>query len=382
MDNEARGRILVIDDELGPRESIRLLFKPEYEVLCCESVDQGVAALLAFGPDVVIMDITMPGKNGIVGLREIRGLDTSVAVLMLTGFGTLETAQEAIQLGANAYLKKPFETRDMRTLVRSHVEQSRLRRRKSETFRQLEAINRQLTEELSARENMASLGQASSELVHDLRNALSVISGYVHILLQDLGQKEFDRTNTQEALDYLSIIARNAERCQDMSRVWKDLSQPGRPLQLEVCSIPAVLSDIVGGYQAIQRSSGVTVSLAPGPEPCLVAANKTHLFRALQNLIHNAVQAVPRQTGQVHVGWDVRDDGVEVRVCDNGPGLPPGREDVFKPFVTTKQGLGGMGIGLFITRKIVERHGGKVTLANLSGGGAQATVVLPRHRPS
>ena len=106
-------KVLVIDDELGPRESLRILLKMEYEVLVADSVLRGLDLLAKHHPDVVIMDIRMPGMTGIEGLREIRKLDADISVIMLTGFGALETAQEALRLGASDYLKKPFDTKEI-----------------------------------------------------------------------------------------------------------------------------------------------------------------------------------------------------------------------------------------------------------------------------
>lgn len=83
-----KDRLLVIDDELGPRESLRFLFKDTYDVVCVDSVDKGLAVMRENPPDAIIMDIKMPGKTGIQGLREIRSLDDQVSIVMLTGFGS------------------------------------------------------------------------------------------------------------------------------------------------------------------------------------------------------------------------------------------------------------------------------------------------------
>ena len=96
-----KAKILVIDDEIGPRESLRILLKNEFDVHCADSVDLGMQLLREHEPDTFIMDIRMPGMSGIEGLRAIRAIDTNVSVIMLTGFGALETAQEAIRLGAS-----------------------------------------------------------------------------------------------------------------------------------------------------------------------------------------------------------------------------------------------------------------------------------------
>ena len=85
-------QVLVIDDEMGPRESLRMLLKPNYQVYTADSVDAGIKLLKEKHPDAVITDIRMPGASGIDGLRRIREIDPHVAVIMLTGFGALETA--------------------------------------------------------------------------------------------------------------------------------------------------------------------------------------------------------------------------------------------------------------------------------------------------
>ena len=102
-------QVLVIDDEVGPRESLRMLLKPNYQVHTANSVEAGIRLLREKKPDAIVSDIRMPGTSGIDGLRRIREIDPHVAVIMLTGFGALETAQEALRLGANDYISKPFD---------------------------------------------------------------------------------------------------------------------------------------------------------------------------------------------------------------------------------------------------------------------------------
>ena len=90
---ELLGKVLVIDDEKGPRESLRMVLKYDYEVFLADRVDGGIKLLREEKPDLVIMDIRMPEKSGIEGLQEIREIDSHVSIIMLTGYGDLETAQ-------------------------------------------------------------------------------------------------------------------------------------------------------------------------------------------------------------------------------------------------------------------------------------------------
>src|SRR5438132_9173416 len=121
-------KILVIDDEIGPRESLRMLLKPDYQVHTADCVEAGMKLLKEKQPDTIVMDIRMPGMSGIDGLRKIREIDPHLSVIMLTGFGALETAKEAVRLGANDYISKPFDTGEMRDVIGRNVERTRVKR--------------------------------------------------------------------------------------------------------------------------------------------------------------------------------------------------------------------------------------------------------------
>src|SRR5207253_9931940 len=99
-------KILVIDDQIRPPESLRMLLKPDYNVQTADCVEAGLKLRKEKQPDTIVMDIRMPGMTGIEGLRKIREIDPHHSVIMLTGFGVLETAKEAVRLGANDYIDR------------------------------------------------------------------------------------------------------------------------------------------------------------------------------------------------------------------------------------------------------------------------------------
>ena len=103
---EKEGTILAIDDELGPRESLRMLFKDDYKVVTAENGEQGIKALKEYDPDIIILDLRMPGKNGLETLEEIRDIDEKVPVIILTGYGDMEAAKRAIHLGTLEFISK------------------------------------------------------------------------------------------------------------------------------------------------------------------------------------------------------------------------------------------------------------------------------------
>src|SRR6202047_236305 len=206
-------QVLGIDDEMGPRESLRMLLKPDYNVHTADCVDAGIKLLQEKQPDTVVMDIRMPGATGIEGLRRIREIDPHLSVIMLTGFGALETAQEALRLGASDYINKPFDAGEMRKVVGRHVERTRVQRAGERAAAEIKELNNRLLKELAQKERLASLGQASAEFVHDLGNPLTIVWGYVQLLAKKLEQSESDAPPSARSAKELNIIEQNVLLC-------------------------------------------------------------------------------------------------------------------------------------------------------------------------
>lgn len=372
------GTVLVIDDDRGPRESLRIMLKTEYRVLCADSVDAGLQMLREHRPDVVIMDIRMPGRNGIEGLRAIRELDQEVAVIMFTGFGALETAQEAIRLGANDYIKKPFDTFEMQGIIRRHAARVQLERRRHRTEGDLSSLNEQLRGELARKDQLAALGQRSAELVHDLRNPLGAVLGYVELLSAELrGSRERLGDRWQDASDYLTVIEKSVLRCKDLSDMWLDTSR-GRQNAIPV-RVADLVQDVVRDVMHVASPRGVRVETQIEAPDAKVDADRLQLSRAIQNLIVNAVDAVEPGRGWVRVTCREADSRiVQVEVEDNGCGMDDEQiRRAMEPFYTTKKGS-GTGLGLFIARQVLDAHGGTIRITSEIGKGTRIVVGLPR----
>ena len=115
-----KNKILVIDDEIGPRESLRILFKDNYDVLVAGNGEEGIQAVKNNPPDLVILDLKMPGMDGIEVLQQIKTINPQAKVIILTGYGSPEAAKEAQRLGV-LYLNKPFDIFEIRQLVSEKI---------------------------------------------------------------------------------------------------------------------------------------------------------------------------------------------------------------------------------------------------------------------
>ena len=373
-----RSKVLVIDDELGPRESLRILLKNEYEVHLAECVLRGLDLLKQHRPDVIIMDIRMPGMSGIEGLREIRKLDPDIAVIMLTGFGALETAQEALRLGANDYLKKPFDTKEIVEVVRQNVRRTAHQRRRSSMEHQLQDLQKHLDEVVTRKERMSSLGEASAELVHDLRNPMMMILGYVQLLAQDIADGHPPPSSKPgETVEYVEAIEANVCRCKDLIESWLDISRNNRMTLIPI-NLSAALLEIIETVKPLAQTKQVALECLLPPEPIAIMGHGVQLRRAIQNLIVNAIDAMHEPSGLVRITCSVTDEAVELTIADNGEGIEQQHlPHIFKPFYTSKESGKGTGLGLFITQKIIEDHHGSIAIDSTPGCGTRAIVRFP-----
>src|SRR4030081_831051 len=238
-------QILVIDDEMGPRESLRMLLKTDYQVHTADCVEAGIKLLKEKQPDTIVMDIRMPGMTGIEGLRKIREIDPHLSVIMLTGFGALDTAKEALRLGANDYISKPFDAHEMREVIGRNVERTRLQRASENTAAEVKELNNRLLKELAQKERLASLGQASAEFVHDLGNPLTIVWGYVQLLAKKLERSENGgAAENTTSIKELSIVEQNVRLCRELLTMWQSYGSVGAPPRKPI-SVSEILRDVI-----------------------------------------------------------------------------------------------------------------------------------------
>lgn len=379
MAERRKGRILVIDDEMGPRESLRYLLKDQYEVLIAKGVDEGVALFEEHLPDLVILDIRMPGKSGIEGLNEIRQLDAQVSVVMLTGFGALETAQEALRLGATDYINKPFDKDEMRELVKKYVQRSMLERKRSGMLKELHEMNNRLVNDLAERDKMAPLDGSSAEYAHDMRNPLTIVQGYVDLLSRKISESKQEMGSSYaDSMDYLDVIEQNVKRCCDLSQMWQKYGQH-RQNDLQPVRVSNLMRELKRGIEPLAATQNVRVAYRFDSEDnTRIKASAAQMIRALHNIVCNAVQAVDGSKGRVHVVCEGGDDEMEIRVEDNGCGIGPEvMEKIFTPYFSTKPEGEGTGLGLVIAKKIVEEHGGVIDVESVPDLGTTVHLRFP-----
>ncbi len=368
---------------MGPRESLRMLLKPSYQVHTAENVESGIQLLQEKQPDTIVMDIRMPGVNGIDGLRRIREIDPHLSVIMLTGFGALETAQEALRLGANDYINKPFDAVQMRDVISRNVERTRSYRQGLEAADEIKELNSRLMTELAKKERLASLGQASAEFVHDLSNPLTIVWGYVQILAKKLEQAEAAKAEGKSDAQKpgssreLNIIEQNVRLCRELLTMWQSYGS-GEGAKPKPISVSKIVSDVVKGTGGMAVQHGVDLKSEMCDDECTILGDATQLMRAIQNVIVNAIQASAEKKASVSVSCRQKDFYADICIQDGGDGIPDAvMAKIFDPYFTTKQSKSGTGLGLYITKKVIEDHQGSIRVDSTPETGTTLTLRLP-----
>ncbi|HBG05634.1 MAG: histidine kinase [Geobacteraceae bacterium GWC2_58_44] len=243
-----------------------------------------------------------------------------------------------------------------------------------ESYQQLQSQSEliiRIEEQLRRAERLSALGELSAILAHEIRNPLASIRGTAEILMED-------GTSAANRGEFLGILVKESDR---LNRVVEDFLRMARPepITKEGCDINEELANMVTLLSAEARAGRITLQLQPSPLPQFVGDGQK-LRQAFMNIILNGIQASPAGGRVVVSTLFNRESGcIEIRFSDTGPGISSEAiGKIFEPFFTTKGS--GTGLGLPITKKIIEGHGGTLRVESEPGNGAIFEVLLPVSR--
>jgi signal transduction histidine kinase len=218
-------------------------------------------------------------------------------------------------------------------------------------------------------ERLASLGKLAGEISHELNNPLGGILLYANMIKEEFPQNQ----RLQELID--KVIALTT-RCRIIAKALLDFGMPerGKKEWVNLNELILRIYDLIRDYQVFKRIK-FTFQLDPGIPPFY--ANPTQMEQVFLNLFSNAGEAM-KGKGEIIVESKARDDRIEIKVSDTGPGVPPDiLPYIFDPFFTTKVKGKGVGLGLSICHSIIKRHGGNIRVKNNPRGGAIFEIILP-----
>ena len=398
-----RGAILIVDDEEGPRMSMRFVFKDDYEVYTAADGATAIEIVQKNKIDVAILDIRMPGMSGVEVLERIKYIDPTIEAVMLTAFETTDTIRQALKLRACDYLNKPYELSVLRAAVSGAMQR---RTFDTEILNNNEKLQK-LFDELSHQKVEGQMAQARGDIyasiIHDINGPLTVISGFLQLINQRISSAEtLDAEGLTFVKDRLRTMTRQVTNCIEISRRYLGFlrKQPGEFARVGVNQLLTDLSHLIQVHPSLQNNE---FDLHPLAQDCAVKINGTDLIQVLLNLAVNAFQACPQPHAVTVTGERLEDpldlasfkDApgerllnvenfqnvaplVRLTVSDNGPGIPPEvLPKIFQPYFTTKDARQGTGLGLNIVQRLIKESGGALHVKTSVSAGTAFTVYLP-----
>jgi two-component system, sensor histidine kinase and response regulator len=399
----AKYTLLVVDDEEGPRQSLLMVFRHEYNVHTVHNGETAYAFARENTVHIAILDIRMTGSTGIQVLQGLKQIDSRIEVIILTAYETLDTARQALRLGACDYLSKPFDLTTIRGTAARALHLRKITDTLAITSERLQELTKRLNDTALREEMVRTTNEIYAGVIHDLNNPLTVISGYVQVLEEELKTVVFlhgdDLDKVRTSLDY---IGRQVGTCTAIAsrylRFIHKTDTPSRHLPLN-----QVLTDL----QALLKSHPAVrfnhLNVKPLDLDATPQIDVTDLIQILLNLTINAFHSTDRQQTvwltadcipQPPVFTTPLDSQTEVligqarfkhtgallsiSVSDEGSGIPPATlARMFEPYFTTKAEH-GTGLGLAIVNRLVQNHNALLHLKTRLNQGTTVTLYLPR----
>lgn len=358
---KTKRKIVIVDDEKIITDTLKMLLSLEFsdEIHTFNSPVEALEFIQHNGADVVLSDFLMPQMNGIEFLTQVKKIVPYTCMIMLTGYADKENAIKAInEIGIHRYIEKPWSNTDLIIAVRNGFERTEL-------------INK-----LTLEQEMNKLrDDFIATLTHDLRTpllaAIQTLKFFLDGTLGSLNEKQekFLDTMLHSNKDMLGLV--NA-----LLEVYKYESG-----QLVLCKDKFLLNDLISSTveELMPLAKNKKISIEYKNEKTEVYADKQELRRVISNLLGNAINHTG-EGGGITIESKKIDENIFVSVKDTGVGIP--QEDIPNMFLRFSQGTKnkrstGTGLGLYLSRQIIEAHNGKISLKSELNKGSTFTFELP-----
>jgi signal transduction histidine kinase len=360
-------RILVADDDPDIRMSLseRLRWLG-HEVVTASDGQGALKAIEGAALDLVFLDVSMPRLNGIEALKLIRKRWPNLPVVVVTAYGTIRLAVEAMKEGAVDFITKPFEQGQIDHTVTA------------------------MTERIGQRVEITKL---MGEITHDVKNLLMPLVAGTDLLADEIDDvfrhlPTMERARAEQSHsacgEVIAMFRNTSRRIQDRMKAIADYAALTRASQkFEPCAIGKIADSVVKSLRTAAEQRQVTLKVEGLHALPAVAGDEARLYSMLYNLVDNAIPEVPAQGSVIITGLQgVGDDCVLIRVSDTGRGMPAEiRDQLFSNRLVSSKN-GGTGLGTKIVKDVVDMHGGRITVDSEPGRGTTFEIRLPIEGPA
>jgi len=355
----SKPNILVVDDEMGPRESLKMILNPYYNVLVADRGAQAIEMLKQYPVDLVTLDLKMPGLTGINVLEKVKAHDPDIEAIIITGYGSLDTAIEGLRLGAFDYISKPFDVNHILALVRRGLE----RRTAKAKLRQVKS-------------------DFLSNVSHELRTPLSVVVGFVYLLLNQVIGKL-----SEEQQKVLETVYRNSEELLELidNVLWMTSLNAGESSNsVEKFDAREIINEAVKRHEKMVRDKGLQLNIQFADGDLTLVSDRAKVERVFQNVFNNSVKFTSQGDITVKVRASADGNFIDFEVSDTGVGIEQNKIlTIFEPFHqadnSIQRAFSGLGIGLTVAHRMAHLVGGKLSITSKPNVGTQVLMSFPSH---
>ena len=364
-----KGRVLVVDDEPRNIRTMEGILAPQgYELRRTADGAQALRDAVADPPDVILLDVMMPGLSGFDVCRELKAHPETrrVPIALVTSLADRDSRVAGLEAGADDFLSKPVDPSELRARVAPLLRSKRLHdelQRRYEDLHRLEEMRQGLTQ----------------MIVHDLRNPLTAMAGFLDLLDRG-GHVSKERT----AQDALKVVQRGAQTLIDMTTAMLDAAKlEAGEMRLEVVDVGVeeVVAEVGAGMRSLLERRSLALATAIPPDLPQVRADRESLRRILVNIVSNAIAFSPPRAS-IMVSAHGEDPFVRISVADEGLGISPDDQGrIFdKVGALDSRGTGrklSTGLRLAFCKMAVEAHGGRIGVESAPGRGSTFWFTLP-----
>jgi signal transduction histidine kinase len=379
--------VLIADDEPDMLRFLKTQLQRDCQILEAVDGQQAVEKALQFMPDVILLDMMMPEKDGLQACRELREKTPTqrIPIVLLTARADEETKLAALEAGASDFLTKPFSTTELSVRIRNLIEARTFERKLARQNQILEATLQQLKDtemQLVQTEKLASLGRMSAGIIHEINNPLNFAKTAIYTLKQ-MGKSMPE----EERPDYEEILKDIQDGVDRVRMIVSDLRSFTHPNLVDFQEVK-IEKVFTASLRFVSNEWRDKVELQKHiDEDLTVWGNEHQLIQVIVNLMQNAFDALRKKEfkdgEKPLVIIDARMQGSQaiVRIRDNGMGISSDNVGkIFDPFFTTKDVGEGMGLGLSICYRIIQAHEGRIVVNSVPTQYCEFTLELPATR--
>ena len=350
---EKKSKILIVDDALDTVELLKKRFRSEgYDTAEAYDGEEALKKVEEYNPDLVVLDVMMPKLDGYQVCQRLKANENTkyIPVLMLTAKGEVENKVKGLEIGADDYLAKPFDYKELSARVKSLLT--------------IKAAREKLVEE----ERSEALEKMMDEVVHEIRNPLASIGGFAKRVHDKLSEGDPNKK-------YMEMIMDDVLKLENMIKQLVDLKTMAF-CYLEFTDINRLIMEAIRLHEKELKDKGIEVKTELMDNPPFIPGDREQLKVAVSNLIANSIEAMQESPKILKIFSSMSEGYLEIKVSDTGKGIPKDKiRNIFDPFFTSK--IYGPGLGLTFTLKIIQQHRGNISVESEPGKGTMFTIRLP-----